>query len=477
MKVWEKNVNRIRKGYGLLRKGEFSEFLIRSLKTIIASIEKHQRNARGYVKYEDSSYYQRIVKNPRIRLGELGKKKARLNIIIPQFDKEASYGGIRSAMELAFQLSMHYDSIRFISVVTLKKGNLFDFNDYVVNPSQKNIEIVSLYDNEEIICHENEIFLCTSWETVMVWESYSEVLTRVGLRRNAFYYFIQDFEPGFFPFGYNYTLVQKTYSYPGFTHAIFNSQELYDFFKISSFSFEKEYIVKPSLDTSIFNYLLSRNYKLKQKDKKGIQILMYGRPNPRNCFESIVEGLSRFFRSLSPDERMKYSIVSAGASHDNILLLPDVLIKNLGKLPMEKYIEELEKSHIGISFMVSPHPSYPPLEMATFGLYTITNKFFNKDLSTYHPLIHSLDYPLSDELANELKKAVDYMSKINTNVANAVVPSNMCLSSWRENIGRIGIEPIVSNNLELPTKPYGLNCCHSDESEESGSRSPQSPLS
>jgi hypothetical protein len=389
-----------------------------------------------------------IVKNPRIRLGETGKKKARLNVIIPQFDKEASYGGIRSAMELAFEISRHYDNIRFISVETLRKRHLFDFNNYVVNPSQKSIEITSLYDNEELVCHENEIFLCTLWQTVMVWESYSALLMRAGLGKNPFYYFVQDFEPGFFPFGYKFSLVHKTYSYPQFTHAIFNSQELYDFFKSLSFSFEKEYVLKPSLDTSIFNYLQTRGFKIKQKDKERIRILIYGRPpKPRNCFESIIEGLYRFFRSLSPDERKKYSIVSAGALHENILLLPDVLIKNLGKLPMERYIEELEKSHIGISLMVSSHPSYPPLEMAAFGLYTITNKFFNKDLSTCHPLIHSLDYPLPDELANELKRAVDYISKINTNVAKAVVPSNICLSSWRENIGRIGIEPIVSNNL------------------------------
>jgi hypothetical protein len=53
---------------------------------------------------------------------------------------------------------------------------------------------------------------------------------------------------------------------------------------------------------------------------------------------------------------------------------------------------------------------------------------------------------LPDELANELKTAVDYISKANTNIENAVVPSNMCLLSWRENIGRIGIEPILNNN-------------------------------
>jgi hypothetical protein len=41
--------------------------------------------------------------------------------------------------------------------------------------------------------------------------------------------------------------------------------------------------------------------------------------------------------------------------------------------------------------MVSPHPSYPPLEMASLGMLVLTNRFGTKDLSTWHANIASLD--------------------------------------------------------------------------------------
>ena len=34
--------------------------------------------------------------------------------------------------------------------------------------------------------------------------------------------------------------------------------------------------------------------------------------------------------------------------------------------------------------MVSPHPSYPPLEMSTFGAKVVTNCYANKDLSGFN---------------------------------------------------------------------------------------------
>ena len=50
--------------------------------------------------------------------------------------------------------------------------------------------------------------------------------------------------------------------------------------------------------------------------------------------------------------------------------------------------------------MCSPHPSYPPLEMATFGVKTITNSFMTKDLSTFSPNIISVDDPTIGNLAD-----------------------------------------------------------------------------
>ena len=41
--------------------------------------------------------------------------------------------------------------------------------------------------------------------------------------------------------------------------------------------------------------------------------------------------------------------------------------------------------------MISPHPSYPPLEMSHLGLLVLTNRYDEKDLSRAHPNIASIE--------------------------------------------------------------------------------------
>jgi len=52
--------------------------------------------------------------------------------------------------------------------------------------------------------------------------------------------------------------------------------------------------------------------------------------------------------------------------------------------------------------MVSPHPSYPPLEMANLGMLVLTNGFGAKDLSTWHTNITSVGGVSGETLAAEL---------------------------------------------------------------------------
>ena len=59
-------------------------------------------------------------------------------------------------------------------------------------------------------------------------------------------------------------------------------------------------------------------------------------------------------------------------------------------------------SYAGISLMVSPHPSYPPLEMSTFGVRTITNQYENKDLSYFNENIISLRACSPDNIVKAL---------------------------------------------------------------------------
>lgn len=54
--------------------------------------------------------------------------------------------------------------------------------------------------------------------------------------------------------------------------------------------------------------------------------------------------------------------------------------------------------------MISPHPSYPPLEMASFGMGVVTNRYGRKDLSQWAQGIRSIDSFTPEAIAEALKR-------------------------------------------------------------------------
>jgi hypothetical protein len=54
--------------------------------------------------------------------------------------------------------------------------------------------------------------------------------------------------------------------------------------------------------------------------------------------------------------------------------------------------------------MLSPHPSYPPLEMAAFGVRVVTNTYANKDLSHLSPFIESLPIVTPESIGTSLMR-------------------------------------------------------------------------
>ena len=125
-----------------------------------------------------------------------------------------------------------------------------------------------------------------------------------------------------------------------------------------------------------------------------------GSSKPRNAFGLIVDGL-RTWRATTPDAA-DWRIVSVGESHHDVDLGGGVVLNSLGKLSMEAYAQLLRTSAIGISLMISPHPSYPPLDMSYLGMLVLTNRFGEKQLSTWHPNILSLHAVTARGLAEDL---------------------------------------------------------------------------
>ena len=74
-----------------------------------------------------------------------------------------------------------------------------------------------------------------------------------------------------------------------------------------------------------------------------------------------------------------WEVVSAGRSHPPVELGRGLRMRSVGKLEIEAYGSLLRRSALGVSLMVSPHPSYPPLDMAHLGLRVVTNAFGPKE--------------------------------------------------------------------------------------------------
>jgi hypothetical protein len=102
-----------------------------------------------------------------------------------------------------------------------------------------------------------------------------------------------------------------------------------------------------------------------------------------------------------------WSIVSIGAAHPDIDLHNGLKLVSRGKLSLDEYARTLAESALGVSLMFSPHPSYPPLEMAEFGVQTITNTFANKDLGQLSGNLHSLRTVTPETLGEQIRRLAE----------------------------------------------------------------------
>jgi hypothetical protein len=109
-------------------------------------------------------------------------------------------------------------------------------------------------------------------------------------------------------------------------------------------------------------------------------MLVYGRPAvARNAFELICAALV-IWQQRDPIRASRWSIVFLGEDFPDSLIYPVQNATVGGKARLEDYADYLNRALVGVSLMVSSHPSYPPLEMAEAGLATISNAFPGKDL-------------------------------------------------------------------------------------------------
>ena len=334
---------------------------------------------------------------------ELGDEP-RLNIIVPTLNPAHVFGGITTAIIFYEKLADELGIKRRMIVTDEETGE-----EYLAKyPGYKLVDCCenAVFDRQvvpfanrygkTIPVGKNDIFVCTGW-----WTAYNAREMINCIEQNAgtakpLVYLIQDYEPYFYPWSSRSALAESTYRMDKPVIAVFNSSELRDYFKLHNYSFYKEYYFDPVLNASLKKELV--NNPPVKKEKK---IIVYGRPSVvRNCFEIVVDSLRKW--AILADDAAEWELISAGEHHPDLAVGDSCVLHSCGKLTIEDYAKMMGSCYAGISLMVSPHPSYPPLEMSTFGIKTITNTYENKDLADFNRNIISLSDMTPENIAKNL---------------------------------------------------------------------------
>lgn len=361
-------------------------------------------------------------------------KEKRINLLVPSINQEHIFGGISTALKFYNQLCDKKGYKRRIITTDASplEDDLKHFEGYILQDSEEDesidFQIVPFNDryNKTIPVGENDIFISTAWWTaysaqnLIKWQS-EEYKNKV----KKSIYFIQDFEPGFYAWSSRYALADSTYKSELPQIAVFNTYLLMEYFNKNNYKFDEEYSFEPVLNEGLKQVLDKLDIFKKKK-----QILIYGRPSvQRNAFELIIESLKIWVWKQSNVNEWK--IYSVGEKHPDIQLGNEMKVESLGKLSLDEYANLMAESYLGISLMISPHPSYPPLEMSTFGMKVITNNFANKDISSFNENIVSLNVlstisindsliKITNNYTEEVCKNVHYNYINNTDIFNFI---------------------------------------------------------
>jgi O-antigen biosynthesis protein len=314
---------------------------------------------------------------PQLSMGtfalEAIERGPRLNLVIPGVSASRIFGGASTAIRFFELARRHFPRARI--VVIDEQERQFEPKRWPNWSSEAdhgaNNTIAFLKNSRTPLAVEpNDYFVATHWTTAYFVKTIKQATDdKFATAERPFVYLIQDFEAGFYPWSSLYLMAESTYADGPSVIPVFNTELLRDFVFGAGYQFPTSYCFEPALHPT----LALRRAAVNDHAKRRL-LLVYGRPSTaRNAFELIVEALNAW--SHKYDRADQWQVISLGEKHGDIKLNRGAVLCSMGKTTIEKYADYLLDASVGLSIMVSPHPSYPPLEMAEFGVNVVIRTF------------------------------------------------------------------------------------------------------
>lgn len=344
--------------------------------------------------------YEKIL-SPRVRAIDPAPRGRRLNLVLPSMDVRHQFGGINTAIRLFKSLAADFDYARLISISdehdNLDTSTWGDWTlDSVAICERSIVQIRS--PSDELPVFDGDYFIATFWNTAIFIKSV------LGQQRKAFprasgrkyIYFLQEYDPGFYPWSYEHFLARSTYEDAESAIAIFNMARFRDYFRSQSIHFEHQYVFEPKPHPVLLGVKSSPTLPPKER-----LIVAYARPSvTRNAFPLVVDSLRLWARTFETAEQ--WTVVTWGNEHEEIVLSESVRLRSLGRLPLQEYALCLARCWVGLAFVFLAHPAFSRLDYLEFDAWLITNSIPGNDLSDLSPKVVSLQMPTPATVAERL---------------------------------------------------------------------------
>lgn len=331
--------------------------------------------------------------------------RPRLTLVIPSVDPLGAFGGVTTAIDIFLDIAHRTGAQPRIITDDFEKQldrSVIDRRATAIGLDPAAVEIVRRnVEAPTIPVRSRDIFIAYNWYIALnVRTLIDKQAAHFGGPLRPFLYVIQDYEPLFYGLSSTHMLARLAFDPAQPCWGVFNSSQLHNFFDAQGHQLERSYVFEPKLPRGLRPALDAGPVK------KAKRLLVYGRPViPRNCFPAVEKGL-RLWAERYP-QFADWEVVSAGLTHKPVQIAPNRALNSLGKLPLDEYANLLRTTSVGLSLMASPHPSYPPFEMAHFGALTVTNRYANKDLGPVHDNFISIPDIDAPTIASALAQACE----------------------------------------------------------------------
>lgn len=300
-----------------------------------------------------------------------------LNILDAAWSVMGMTGGPNTVVNLAFRIARSGIPVRLVSTVeaaTIDPRWLHGHAASLLGGGRTpNIQVASAAQaGPPLQIGPGDVFLATHWTTA---QQLKAVLPKMPCRQ--FFYMLQEFEPGFYPWSSNFALAVETYGMDYWP--IINQATLANYLLAQPFGRlndpavrNRAIVFEPAVDAALF-YPSAASAQHRPR-----RLLFYARPtNTRNLFGL---GMLALRQAAADPAFAGWEFLSIGSRGS----VPDLPLGNghtLRRAPWMDYAgygDVLRGADILLCPMLSPHTSYPVLEMAACGGLSVTTTFATK---------------------------------------------------------------------------------------------------